>query len=67
MTAAGFILIGLAAGMLIGALAAYGFMFIWAIKCGRGGRRAMSAGKGDTPRAVNGEALSPQLGRNFYD
>ena len=35
MTAAGFILIGLAAGMLIGALAAYGFMFIWAIKCGR--------------------------------
>jgi hypothetical protein len=39
MTAAGFILIGLAAGMLIGALAAYGFMFIWAIKCGRGGRR----------------------------
>ena len=35
MTAAGFILIGLAAGMLIGALATYGFMFIWAIKCGR--------------------------------
>ena len=35
MTAAGYILIGRAAGMLIGALAAYGFMFLWAIKCGK--------------------------------
>ena len=35
MTAAGFILIGLAAGMMIGALAAYGFMFVWAIKYGK--------------------------------
>lgn len=35
MTAAGFILIGLSAGMLIGGLAAYGFMFIWAIKHGK--------------------------------
>jgi hypothetical protein len=35
MTAAGYILIGLAAGMLIGTLAAYGFMFIWAIRYGR--------------------------------
>jgi hypothetical protein len=35
MTAAGFVLIGLAAGMLIGALSAYGFMFIWAIRCGK--------------------------------
>jgi hypothetical protein len=39
MTAAGFILIGLAAGMLIGALAAYGFMFIWAIKYGKEGEQ----------------------------
>jgi hypothetical protein len=31
----GFILIGFAAGMPIGALAAYGFMFLWAIRCGR--------------------------------
>jgi len=35
MTAAGFILIGLAAGMVVGALAAYGFMFLLAIKCGK--------------------------------
>jgi hypothetical protein len=35
MTAAGYILIGFAAGMLIGALAAYGFMFLWAIRCGK--------------------------------
>ena len=31
----GFILIGFAAGMPVGALAAYGFMFLGAIKCGR--------------------------------
>jgi hypothetical protein len=31
----GFIFIGFAAGMPVGALAAYGFMFLWAIKCGR--------------------------------
>ena len=35
MTAAGYILIGLAAGMLVGALASYGFMFVWAIKYGK--------------------------------
>ena len=35
MTAAGYMLIGLSAGMLIGALAAYGFMFLWAIRCGK--------------------------------
>jgi len=35
MTAAGYFLLGLAAGMLIGALAAYGFMFLWAIRCGK--------------------------------
>jgi hypothetical protein len=31
----GFIFIGFAAGLPVGALAAYGFMFLWAIKCGR--------------------------------
>jgi hypothetical protein len=31
----GFIFIGFAAGMPVGALAAYGFMFLWAIRCGR--------------------------------
>lgn len=31
----GYIFIGLAAGLCIGALAAYGFMFLWAIRCGR--------------------------------
>jgi hypothetical protein len=35
MTAAGLILIGLAAGVILGALAAYGGMFAWAIKCGK--------------------------------
>ena len=31
----GFAFIGFAAGITVGALAAYGFMFLWAIKCGR--------------------------------
>ncbi len=31
----GFTFIGFAAGMTVGALAAYGFMFLWAIKTGR--------------------------------
>lgn len=31
----GFIFLGLAAGVPLGALAAYGFMFIWAVRCGR--------------------------------
>jgi hypothetical protein len=31
----GFIFIGFAAGMPVGAIAAYGFMFLWAIRCGR--------------------------------
>jgi hypothetical protein len=35
MTAAGFILIGLAIGVPLGALAAYGGMFAWAIRYGR--------------------------------
>lgn len=35
MTAAGFILIGLAIGVVLGALAAYGGMFAWAIRCGK--------------------------------
>lgn len=35
MTAAGFILIGLAAGIILGSLAAYGFMFVWAVKYGK--------------------------------
>ncbi len=35
MTAAGFILIGLAIGVVLGALAAYGGMFAWAIRYGR--------------------------------
>ena len=35
MTAAGFILIGLAIGVPLGALAAYGGMFAWAIHYGR--------------------------------
>jgi hypothetical protein len=30
-------------------------------------KSATMSGKGDTPRAVNGDPLSPQLGRNFYD
>jgi len=34
MTAAGYFLLGLAAGVLLGALAAYGGMFAWAIKYG---------------------------------
>ena len=34
MTAAGFILIGLAIGVVLGALAAYGGMFAWAIRYG---------------------------------
>jgi hypothetical protein len=34
MTAAGFILIGLAIGVPLGALAAYGGMFAWAIRYG---------------------------------
>jgi hypothetical protein len=34
MTAAGYILIGLAAGIVLGALAAYGGMFAWAIRYG---------------------------------
>jgi hypothetical protein len=37
MTAAGYILIGLAAGIVLGALAAYGGMFAWAIRYGREG------------------------------
>jgi hypothetical protein len=35
MTAAGYILIGLAIGVVLGALAAYGGMFAWAIRYGR--------------------------------
>jgi hypothetical protein len=35
MTAAGYILIGLAAGIVLGALASYGAMFAWAIRYGR--------------------------------
>ena len=35
MTAAGFILIGLAIGVVLGALASYGAMFAWAICYGR--------------------------------
>ena len=35
MTAAGYILIGLAAGIVLGALSAYGGMFAWAIRYGR--------------------------------
>lgn len=31
----GYVFIGLAAGVLLGALAAYGSMFIWAVRCGR--------------------------------
>ena len=31
----GFILIGFAAGIALGALAAYGFMFVWAVRYGR--------------------------------
>jgi len=34
MTAAGYILIGLAIGVALGALAAYGGMFAWAIRYG---------------------------------
>jgi hypothetical protein len=34
MTAAGYILIGLAIGVVLGALAAYGGMFAWAIRHG---------------------------------
>jgi hypothetical protein len=34
MTAAGYILIGLAFGVILGAFAAYGAMFAWAIKSG---------------------------------
>jgi gas vesicle protein len=34
MTAAGFMLIGMAIGAIVGALAAYGAMFAWAIKSG---------------------------------
>jgi hypothetical protein len=34
MTAAGYILIGLAAGVVLGALASYGAMFAWAIRYG---------------------------------
>ena len=34
MTAAGYFLLGHAAGVLLGALAAYGGMFAWAIKYG---------------------------------
>jgi hypothetical protein len=35
MTAAGYILIGLASGVILGALAAYGGMFAWAIRYGK--------------------------------
>ena len=35
MTATGYFLLGLAAGVLLGALAAYGGMFAWAIKYGK--------------------------------
>ena len=35
MTAAGFVLIGLAFGIMLGALSAYGLMFAWAIKYGK--------------------------------
>jgi hypothetical protein len=31
----GFAFIGFAAGITVGALAAYGFMFIWAVRYGR--------------------------------
>jgi nitrogen fixation-related uncharacterized protein len=31
----GYTFIGFAAGIGVGALAAYGFMFIWAIRCGQ--------------------------------
>ena len=31
----GFIFLGFAAGVPLGALSAYGFMFIWAVRCGR--------------------------------
>ena len=31
----GFIFLGLAVGVPLGALSAYGFMFIWAVRCGR--------------------------------
>jgi hypothetical protein len=34
MTAAGYILIGLAIGVVLGALSAYGGMFAWAIRYG---------------------------------
>ena len=34
MTAAGYFLLGLAAGVILGALAAYGGMFAWAIRYG---------------------------------
>jgi hypothetical protein len=34
MTAAGYILLGLASGVILGALAAYGGMFAWAIRYG---------------------------------
>ena len=34
MTAAGYILLGLAVGVVLGALAAYGGMFAWAIRYG---------------------------------
>jgi nitrogen fixation-related uncharacterized protein len=36
MTAAGYILLGLAVGVILGALAAYGWMFAWAVKYGEG-------------------------------
>lgn len=35
MTAAGYFLLGLAAGVFLGALAAYGGMFAWAIRYGK--------------------------------
>jgi hypothetical protein len=31
---AGFFLMGTAVGLILGALAAYGFMFAWAVRCG---------------------------------
>ena len=37
MTAAGYFLLGLAAGVILGALAAYGGMFAWAIRYGEEG------------------------------
>lgn len=32
---AGFFLIGMAVGLVLGALASYGAMFAWAIRCGK--------------------------------